>query len=194
LVAPVTREAARSWPVYLPRGGWYDFWTGERYEGPAGVAVDAPLDRLPLLVRAGAIIPLGPVMQHTGERPLDEITLLVYPEGVSRFELYEDDGRSNEYRRGQYAQTAFECVGGPDEVIVRIGEAVGDRSVVPAGRSYVLKVRAERPASVLVEGVGELPALPDSSGDAAGWWTEEPGFVIVRLPRRQSAVVTLRRG
>ena len=59
------------------------------------MTIAAPLDRLPLLVRAGAILPLGPVVQHTGERPLDELTLQIYPEGASRFELYEDDGRSN---------------------------------------------------------------------------------------------------
>jgi alpha-glucosidase (family GH31 glycosyl hydrolase) len=60
LVAPVTREGARHWPVYLPRGAWYDFWTGVRYEGPGAVSVDAPIDRLPLFVRCGAILPLGP--------------------------------------------------------------------------------------------------------------------------------------
>jgi alpha-glucosidase (family GH31 glycosyl hydrolase) len=64
LVAPVTREGATAWPVYVPTGSWYDFWTGARYEGPAGVTLDAPLDRLPLLVRAGAIVPLGPILQH----------------------------------------------------------------------------------------------------------------------------------
>ena len=106
LVAPVTREGATAWPVYLPAGAWYDFWTGARHEGPGGITVDAPLDRLPLFVRAGAIVPMGPVVQHTAERPLDEVTLLIYPDGASRFELYEDDGRTNAYRRGQYALTA----------------------------------------------------------------------------------------
>ncbi len=81
LVAPVTREGATAWPVYLPAGGWYDFWTGARHDGPGGVTLEAPLDRLPLLVRAGAIVPMGPVIQHTGE-PQAEITLLIYPVGA----------------------------------------------------------------------------------------------------------------
>src|SRR5206468_2219301 len=72
LVAPVTREGASAWPVYLPSGRWFDFWTGSRYEGPGGVTLAAPLERLPLLVRGGAILPLGPVVQHTGERPLPD--------------------------------------------------------------------------------------------------------------------------
>ena len=114
LVAPVTRAGATAWPVYLPAGGWYDFWTGARHEGPGGVTVDAPLERLPLFVRAGAIVPMGPVVQHTGERPLDEVTVLIYPADASRFELYEDDGRSNGYRRGQYALTALECATTPE--------------------------------------------------------------------------------
>ena len=109
LVAPVTREGATAWPVYLPAGAWYDFWTGVRHEGPGGITVEAPLERLPLFVRAGAIVPMGPVVQHTAERPLDEVILMMYPDGTSRFELYEDDGRSNAYRRGQYALTAIEC-------------------------------------------------------------------------------------
>ena len=79
-----------------------------RHEGPGGVTIAAPLERLPLLVRAGAILPLGPVVQHTDERPLDELTLQIYPEGTSRFELYEDDGRSNAYRRGHHALTTHE--------------------------------------------------------------------------------------
>ncbi|HXJ84107.1 MAG TPA: TIM-barrel domain-containing protein, partial [Candidatus Methylomirabilis sp.] len=90
LVAPVTREGATAWPVYLPAGAWYDFWTGDRFEGPGGIMVDAPLERLPLMVRAGAIVPMGPVVQHTAELPLDELTLLIYPHGASRFDLYED--------------------------------------------------------------------------------------------------------
>ena len=81
LVAPVTREGATAWPVYLPQGEWFDFWTGERHLGPGGVTLAAPLERLPLLVRAGAILPLGPIVQHTGERPLDELTLQIYPHG-----------------------------------------------------------------------------------------------------------------
>jgi alpha-glucosidase (family GH31 glycosyl hydrolase) len=85
LLAPVTREGARAWPVYLPAGTWFDFWTGARHEGPGGITVEAPLDRLPLFVRAGAIVPLGPVLQHTAERPLDDVTLLIHPDGASRF-------------------------------------------------------------------------------------------------------------
>ena len=192
LVAPVTREGARAWPVYLPTGTWFDFWTGARYEGPAGITLDAPLDRLPLLVRSGAIVPLGPVVQHTRERPLDEVTLLIYPEGASRFELYDDDGRSHAYRRGDYALTRFECESGPGGVSVRIGESVGARSVVPAGRRYLIQIRMDRPTAVALEGRGALPRLASPSERTAGWW-EEDGFVVIRLPDQPAATVTIAR-
>jgi alpha-glucosidase (family GH31 glycosyl hydrolase) len=132
LVAPVTREGATTWPVYLPAGTWYDFWTGARHRGPGGVTVPAPLERLPLFVRGGAILPMGPVMQHSGERPMDELTLRVHPEGTSRFELYEDDGRTQRYREGRYALTEFECSVAPGEVTLRIGAPREDTSVLPA--------------------------------------------------------------
>jgi alpha-glucosidase (family GH31 glycosyl hydrolase) len=193
LVAPVTREGATAWPVYLPAGAWYDFWTGTRYEGPAGITLDAPLDRLPLLVRAGAIVPMGPVVQHTGERPLDEVTLLIYPEGTSRFELYEDDGRSNAYRlRGDYALTRFECEAAPGRVTVRIGEPVGARSVIPAGRRYLIRIRIDGPRSVDVTGHGPIPRRDGPSEDA-GWWEDGSGFTVIRLPGRPALTVTIAR-
>ena len=192
LVAPVTREGATAWPVYLPAGRWHDFWTGTRYDGPGGVMLPAPLDRLPLLVRAGGILPMGPVVQHTGERSLDEVTLLIYPEGASRFELYEDDGRSNAYRRGHYALTPVESVAGADRVTMRVGATGGDPSVLPAGRRYVIRLRVDRPVSVILDGQGELPRLAGADRAGAGWWEDGQGFTLIRLPAQPAAVVTVR--
>ena len=191
LVAPVTREGATAWPVYLPAGGWYDFWSGTRHEGPGGVTLEAPLERLPLLVRAGSILPLGPVVQHTRERPLDEITLLIYPDGASSFELYEDDGRSNAYREGRHALTRFECVARPKDVTVRIGEPVGDRSVVPAGRRYLIRLRIDGARAVTVEGHGPLPKLNGPSQDGAGWWEDGRGFIVIRPPAQTTVTVNV---
>jgi alpha-glucosidase (family GH31 glycosyl hydrolase) len=184
LVAPVTREGATAWPVYLPAGVWYDFWTGARHEGPSGITVEAPLERLPLLARGGAIVPMGPVVQHTAERALDEITLLIYPDGASRFELYDDDGRTNAYRQGRRALTSIECSARPGEVTVRIGEPAGDRSVVPPGRRYLLELRMAAPSRVAVEGRGELPRRAGPGTAEAGWWADTGrGFVGIALPR-----------
>jgi alpha-glucosidase (family GH31 glycosyl hydrolase) len=190
LVAPVTREGATAWPVYLPAGRWFDFWTGEPHAGPGGLTVAAPLDRMPLLVRTGAILPLGPVVQHTGERPLDELTLQIYPEATSRFELYEDDGRTNAYLRGQYALTPITCEASPGRVTVRIDPPTGDRSMVPASRRYLIRLRLDRPRAVAAAGTGDLPeASRDSSG--AGWWMDDGGFLCVRPPHATAMTVTV---
>jgi alpha-glucosidase (family GH31 glycosyl hydrolase) len=193
LVAPVTREGATAWPVYLPQGEWFDFWTGERHVGPGGVTLAAPLERLPLLVRAGAILPLGPIVQHTGERPLDELTLQIYPHGTSRFGLYEDDGRTNAYRRGVYALTPIVCTAQPGRVSIRVEPAAGDRSVVPAGRRYLLRVRAARPRAVMVEGSGELQHVGGDAG-REGWWMDEAGFLCVRPPAAAELAITVTSG
>ena len=190
LVAPVTREGATAWPVYLPEGDWFDFWTGERHSGPGGATLAAPLDRLPLLARAGAILPLGPLVQHTGERPLDELVLQIYPHGTSRFELYEDDGRSNAYRRGVYALTSIECAAEPNRVAVRIDAPRGDRSVVPPDRRYLLRLRLGRPAAVTVDGSGELASTGRDAG-VPGWWMDDAGFLYIRPPVRPSALVPM---
>jgi alpha-glucosidase (family GH31 glycosyl hydrolase) len=190
LVAPVTREGATSWPVYLPTGRWFDFWTGTCYEGPAGVTVDAPLDRLPLLVRGGAILPLGPVVQHSGERPLDEVTLQIYPAGASRFELYEDDGRTNGYRQGRHALTPIECVARLGGVTIRIGPPMGDPSVVPPARRYLLRLRLDAPTTVTAAGTGDLPRTDRDEG-RPGWWLDDQNFVCIRPPSQPALTIVI---
>jgi len=105
LVAPVTTYQARSRTVYLPQSdaGWYDFWTGVHSDGGQTLDAPAPFDSMPLFVRAGAIIPFGPEMQYTGEKPSDPITLCVYAGADGAFTLYEDDGTSYGYERGAFA-------------------------------------------------------------------------------------------
>lgn len=103
LVAPVTQYGARSRSVCLPAGDWYDFWTGAKLVGGQTIEAPAPYDSMPLYVRAGSIVPMGPDIQHTGERP-DPITLHVYEGADTAFTLYEDDGVSYDYERGARAE------------------------------------------------------------------------------------------
>ena len=106
LVAPVTTYQARSRSVYLPptTGDWFDFWTGASTAG--GQTIDAPAayDSLPLFIRAGSIIPFGPELQFTGEKPADPITLYVYAGANGAFTLYEDDGLTYGYEKGAFAR------------------------------------------------------------------------------------------
>lgn len=91
--------------TYLPRGnGWYDFWTSQRYPGGTTVTREAPLDVIPLYVRAGAIVPMGPVLQYATERPDAPYEVRVYPGADGRFTLYEDDNETYAYEKGQSAR------------------------------------------------------------------------------------------
>jgi len=102
LVSPVTTYQARSRPVYLPDGAlWYDFWTGQAMAGGRTVSAPAPYDAIPVHVRAGSIVPFGPELQYTGEKPADPITLCVYAGADGQFTLYEDDGESYRYEKGE---------------------------------------------------------------------------------------------
>ena len=104
-VAPVLAQGARTWPVYLPEstGGWYDFWTGERRAGGRRHDVPAPVDRLPLHVRAGTILPLGPVLQSTADATGKELDVTVFPGRDGAFTLYEDNGLNYDYEKGRYS-------------------------------------------------------------------------------------------
>ncbi len=106
LVAPVTAAGATQRDVYLPAGAWYDWWKGQRYDGGQTIAVDAPLDRLPIFARAGSVVPGWPVMQFVGEQAVDVLTLHIFP-GDGQSVLYEDDGQSTAYQRGETRVTRF---------------------------------------------------------------------------------------
>lgn len=105
LVCPVYQPGATHRHVYLPEGTWVDFWTGNRVTGPAHLLAAAPLERLPLYVRAGAILPMGPVLNHVGESASTELTLAVYAGAEGSLDLYEDDGSSYGYQRGEASVT-----------------------------------------------------------------------------------------
>ncbi len=105
LVAPVTKFKATSREVYLPAGtSWIDFNTGKRFDGGQAIQADAPLARMPLFVRAGSIVPTGPVLQHVDEQPNAPLTVVVYTGADGKFSLYEDDGRSYGYEKGQFSR------------------------------------------------------------------------------------------
>lgn len=103
LVAPITSYKQRERQVYLPVGhSWYDYWTGKPVAA-GNLAADAPYDRIPVFVPAGAILPYGPAVQYVGEKSADPITLYVYAGSDGDFTLYEDRGTDNGYEKGAFA-------------------------------------------------------------------------------------------
>lgn len=104
MVCPVTQAGATNRSVYLPAGAnWTDFWTGKTYSGGQTIDAAAPIETEPLFVRAGSIIPYGPVVQYAMQKPDDPIELRVYRGENGHFTLYEDEGDNYDYEKGEYA-------------------------------------------------------------------------------------------
>ncbi len=100
--------ATKSAVKYLPKGAtWYDFWTNKQYKGGQTVTLETTFDRVPMFVRAGSILPLGPEMQWVGEKKWDDLELRVYPGADGQFVLYEDEGDNYNYEKGVYSIIQF---------------------------------------------------------------------------------------
>ncbi|MFZ0333809.1 MAG: TIM-barrel domain-containing protein, partial [Candidatus Acidiferrales bacterium] len=138
LVAPVCEKGATSRHIYLPTGDWYDFWTGECTNGGREITRDVDLETLPLYVRAGAILPLGPVKQHTGEKVDGPLSVTVYPGADGSFLLYEDDGKSFDYRKGEWMGIQMDW--NDSRRVLRLHLALGSRMLPPLRRNIQIKV------------------------------------------------------
>jgi hypothetical protein len=127
--------------IYLPTGGWYDFWTDLRFDGSRWITYDAEIETLPLFVRAGAVLPMGPELQYVNERGWDPLSFEVYSgrEGASEFELTDD-----------HRQLRFQLTVGPDRVLL-------DGGPLP----YECEVRVHRQDGPLLLGhLGQSVSVP----------------------------------
>jgi alpha-glucosidase (family GH31 glycosyl hydrolase) len=136
LVSPVIEPDARQRKTYLPAGTWWDFWTNQRVNGDDEVTREVDLATIPLYVRAGAILPIGPVLQHTAEPSDEPLTLQVYPGADGQFAMYEDDGTSFRYEQGDFIR--LDCTWEDASRTLRVAAADGTK--LPAGKR--MKVQA----------------------------------------------------
>lgn len=173
LASPVVAAGQTTKSVYLPRGKWVDFWSDVEYEGERTVAVDAPLEIMPLFVKSGSILPMQSVMNYTGERQLDTLRLAIYPnpEIEGQYTLYEDDGETLEYLNGSFALTNFsqhisifsdtDPLRGDDQpaLFINIGATEGMYTGQPARRVYLSEIHrvSEAPARVSKNGAALAP-------------------------------------
>lgn len=149
LVAPVYRPSTNKRIVYLPEGDWYNFWTDEKSKGKSYIVADAPLDTLPIFIKAGAIIPSETPMNYVGEKPAEVLTLDIYYGKDTLYSFYEDDGKSNQYKEGVYAVTNFKISSEKEKYTFKI-EPI-HRGYKPARRTYHLKVHGESQPLTLVQ-------------------------------------------
>ncbi len=149
LVAPIVKPDVTARLVYLPKGTWYDYWTARKYQGGMTIRVEAPLETVPMFIRGGAIIPLGPSMNYVGEKRVDPITFAIYPDdkGSAATTLYEDDGLSPAYQDGAFRRTTLSLRRTANGYIASINAPVGQFNPGARRFSFVIK---SAPASRVV--------------------------------------------
>jgi hypothetical protein len=166
LVAPVTTPGnVATQQVWFPPGTWTDWFTGATFQGPSTQTLTVPLDRMPVFVKAGGIVPEQAPMDHVGAQPGAPLTLRVYPGRSGTFTLYQDAGSGTGYQKGQYSLTPISTRQAGNVTTVGIGGSRGSYPGQQATRSFrVDMVGLSRPRAVLLDG------RPLAAGD----WAYDP--------------------
>ena len=187
IVSPVLAEGRTVQSVRLPAGEWHDFWTDEPVAGGGMVAVDAPLERLPVFVKAGSVIPMAMPALSSVTQPKDTVVLAVYPRrGIAGTgSMYEDDGVTTAYTMGAYSVSTYDVMmrdsSGSASVTLTVNEGPGTYTGRPPGRQYIAEIHGVPgpPATVrkgdsLIAGVAEpeLRARPDA------WWYDASAEIL----------------
>jgi alpha-glucosidase len=185
LAAPVCVEDQLARDVRFPPGVWRDWLTGERHGGPERATVATPLDVLPLYAREGSIVPLGPVMRFVGERAPDPLTLAVYlgPEegATASGELYEDDGETLAYQRGEWRRTRFTAERASGVITLRAEETHGAPYAIEP-RDWLVELHLPHVAPDAPWPEVEVAQLVDKP-EVAGWeLTQRRYETLVRVP------------
>jgi len=160
LVAPKVWPFTDPYTVTLPKGDWYDYWTGNRVDGGKALTVDPPLDTLPVYVRAGSILPQQPLIQHVGETPSGPLELRVYPGPQCSGDLYMDDGDTLAYQHGESLRLHFTCSISPGGVQIDVAAAQG-----PYQPWF-------KDLQIVVYGVTAKPSGVELDGKAISTWSQ----------------------
>jgi alpha-glucosidase len=206
LVAPVYQAGTVRDSIYFPEGKWIDYWDGTIHDGPSFLnGYNAPINKLPVFVKSGAIIPMYPEMLYDGQKPADTLTLDVYPDGYSSFELYEDDGITREHRNGAFSKTLIECqapedYGDPGIISLTINPSVGDFEGKLSERAYWCKMHYPYSPfnNVSLDGayLQEYASLEDLMNADSGYYFDynNPGPLYIKtpyLPTNQQHVIVI---
>jgi alpha-glucosidase len=167
LVAPKVWPFLDPYHVTLPKGEWFDYWTGNRVEGGKIITVDPPLDTLPVYVRGGAILPQQPVIQHVGEAPQGPLELRVYPGPQCAGNLYMDDGNTLAYQKSESLRMHFTCTATPNSVQIEVAAPQG-----PYQPWF-------KDMQIAVYGLSSKPASIDMDGKPLSRWRYEGNAVSI---------------
>jgi alpha-D-xyloside xylohydrolase len=151
LVNPVTEPGAATRHLYLPKAEWYDFWSGNRTAGGKAIDAAVTIDRIPLYIRAGSILPMGPDVEYAAEKPADPLELRVYRGASGTFTLYEDENDNYDYEKGIHATIPMRW--DDDAKTLTIGERTGSFPGMLAGRTFRVVFVDENHGT----GIGQTP-------------------------------------
>jgi alpha-glucosidase len=183
LVAPILKPDQTSRLVYLPEGTWYDFWTDEKHLGGAMVRIAAPLEKAPMYVRGGSIIPMYPEMNYVEEKPRDPVTFIIYPDedGRAQTTIYEDDGISPAYRRGAFRRTRVTLTRAGEALQINVAAPEGNYQIGPRKFLFILKKlsKAQRAGRELT--LDEQPLARTKAGEQRSGWYEESGALAIQI-------------
>jgi len=154
MVNPVYAYGVKNRDVYFPSGSnWYDFYTGKKIEGGQKLSVDAPYEKIPLFIKEGAIIPVGPELQYTDEKPADTIVLYVYQGQDGVFELYEDESVNYNYEKGSFAKIPFHYT--ESDKTLTIGDRNGEfKGMLETRKFIIVTVNKDNPKAFEYDAVG----------------------------------------
>jgi alpha-glucosidase len=195
LVAPVVDEGSTQRKVYLPAGGWIDFWSEAAYVGPRWIEVSAPIDTLPLFVRQGGIIPCGPDVQYSSQSVLDPLTIEIYRGADRSFTLYEDDGETSAYQNGDWAETPIVTSEEAGVFTCRLGETRGDFGVAKCERVVIINIHCQPLVRAIDCDAIALAALPEAESIErmeTGWWWDKARQILTIKLRRRAQALTVR--
>lgn len=202
LVAPVftSMNLNKGWrkeDIYLPQGVWFDYWDGRVVPGPYTIDnYPVTLEKLPIFVRGGAIIPMYPEMLYSTQRPKDVLTFDIYPYGKSSFEMYEDDGNTRAWLDGKFSKQKISCdapEGAAGDIAVEVAPALGNFDGKYLERAYEFEIHTPfRPTRVLADGteIREIPNAEAYKNSAEGWRfdpADRRGIAFVKLAKRSTS-------
>ena len=159
LINPITQGNVRNWRTYLPEhtAGWVDFWNGKTYEGGQYVDIPVTIDRIPVFVKAGTILPMGMKKQYALERPNTPLEIYIYPGEDASFTLYEDEGDNYNYENGAYSNIMFQW--NNHKRVLTIEEREGEYPGMQLSRTFrIISPSAEK--TVVYQGKKMTVRLP----------------------------------
>jgi alpha-glucosidase len=196
MMAPVVHEGATSRDVYLPTGvKWVDYWTGQEFEGGQTIKREADLATLPIYVKKDSIIPRREVQQHTGEKPLTNLTLDTYLDHEASYSFYEDDAKTEDYTRGEYNETIFDVERKRNKITFKQKQKVNNYKDSKL-KQYTLKLNnAENPSRIQAGNnkYKEVGSLAETEGKTNTFFYDAKTKVLyVSIPADEKNEVQIR--